>query len=682
MTDLSKLPIDIMQELVLNTMPVRVFWKDTEFRYMGCNKNFAIDAGFALPKEVIGKTDFDIYSNRDATAFREDDIQILRSGESKIRFEEPLTLATGETIILETSKIALKNSNGKTVGLMGTYHDITARKRLESDAIETERRLNEGKSQFLANMSHEIRTPMNGIMGLAEVLKRSALAPEQARLAEIIHSSGTSLLCIIDDILNFSKLSAGKTKLQLESHNLGLALEEVGTVMSSKAAEKNLDILVRIAPDLPEEFMCDIGRIRQIATNLLSNAIKFSKAGDITMRIWAQKNEEAKANSSHMQVNISVQDEGIGMSEPQQAIVFEQFTQIDNTARREYSGTGLGLAICKSLVELMEGEMTVESEQGKGSTFSLSIPLQPKSLDGVCMSQRQGLRGRVVLVIDRHEQAGQARCEQLKQWGIQTVQMWYDKDQTYLSDNALFHKGNFDAVIINPRGERKKSLQIIRTINKNKHLSKTPLIVLNNVDRLDLKTVYARLGVSAQITKPVKRAELFEILLDLCTSPSVKTHNILAIESQSFDVNSVANNSVNERLDILVAEDNLVNQIVISEFLKETNYTFKIADNGRIAVKMYEEYLPQMVLMDVSMPEMTGLEAACAIRQLEVKTGQHTAIVAVTAHVLQQDLDKCLEAGMDDTLVKPLSKAGLFEKIEQWMPSMKSVEIARMKTVA
>jgi len=278
--------------------------------------------------------------------------------------------------------------------------------------------------------------------------------------------------------------------------------------------------------------------------------------------------------------------------------------------------------------------------------------------------------GRKAIIIDENEETGKLMCQQLAQWGIDTVQLWYKDGQLFISNEALYRAGKFDLVILNTARDTKKSLKISRAIKTNTTLGQLPMIVLNNANVPDLKVIFARIGVDHQVTKPVKRDELYEVLLavfdksdlnnmvDLCEPVKDEPSQQTELEDKSEDT-----------LDILIAEDNLVNQMVITEFLKLRPISIKLVDNGRLAVEAYKKNRPALILMDVSMPEMTGLEASEEIRKIEATKDYHTPIIAVTAHVLKHDLTKCLDAGMDDTLTKPLSKESLFAKIDQWMPS-------------
>jgi len=366
---------------IINTIPVRVFWKNKDLVFLGCNAIFAHDAGFADSRDVVGRDDYQMVWHDQAELYRADDLQVIESGRPKLFIEEPQTTPDGNTIVLLTSKIPLCNSDGEIIGVLGTYTDITERKRSEqelqkinqdlkiaieksNELAEQARKANSAKSEFLANMSHEIRTPLNGIIGMTGMLLDTNLDAEQREYAQIAQSSGETLRALINDILDFSKVEARKLELETLDFDLHATLKDTTDMLTIDAHEKDLELVCLVDPEVPSRLRGDPGRLRQVLVNLGGNAVKFTAQGKIVIRVSLERDDERNVT-----LRFSVSDTGIGIPANRQGILFSLFTQVDGSTTRKYGGTGLGLAISKQLVELMGGRIGVESVEGKGSTF-------------------------------------------------------------------------------------------------------------------------------------------------------------------------------------------------------------------------------------------------------------------------------------------------------------------------
>ena len=528
------------------------------------------------------------------------------------------------------------------------------------------------KSEFLATMSHEIRTPMNGVLGMAELLTRTELDTRQRTFTDVILKSGNALLEIINDILDFSKIDAGQLALNPKPFSLVDTTEDVATLMSSRVVEKDIELVVRIAPSLPDKLIGDQGRIRQILTNLVGNAVKFTEHGHVMVEINWRK-VEAVNNADRLAISIAVRDTGIGIPANKQGAIFEKFSQVDGSSTRKHEGTGLGLAIATRLVELMGGKIELESEVGVGSTFSFTVEMDVDGSASVPVDAPSSLLpGRRVLVIDDNAVNRMILTEQIRDWGFDCVAVEGGEIGLNLLRHARSSLGiGIDLVVLDFQMPGMSGAEVAQAIRSDPQIADTPILVLSSVDQTDQLEALNHLDIFAQLTKPVRTAQLRKTvetalrksLID--PEPRKKIPEPIAAPAEVKPV-------FVERTEplVLVAEDNPINQIVFQQTLDGLEMSHSLAVNGREAVRLWGELRPTLVLMDVSMPEMNGLEATAAIREIEAREGLvPTPIIAVTAHSLKGDEDRCLAAGMDDYLSKPISPEKLGGMIDRWLPS-------------
>ena len=528
------------------------------------------------------------------------------------------------------------------------------------------------KSEFLANMSHEIRTPMNGVLGMAELLVRTDLDNRQKTFADVILKSGNALLTIINDILDFSKIDAGQLSLDPAPFRLGEAIEDVATLVSTRVAEKDLELIVRIDPDLPHVMVGDVGRIRQIVTNLVGNGVKFTERGHVLVDVSGHVDDD----TAH--VTIRIEDTGIGIPDHMIDRVFEKFSQVDASSTRRHEGTGLGLAIASRLVELMGGEIGVESQVGNGSTFWFTVPLPVHEDNAPARPVPVDVTGARVLVIDDNRVNRDILLEQLRSWNFDCAAAENGEVGLAFIDQACRLGARVDCIILDYQMPGINGVEVARRIAADPRMWHIPVLLLTSVDQAVTGKLTMDSGIAAHLNKPARSSALLETLVTIMQvaraaprrqRPEHRPMPAPRAVQKPVDVVAVAasGRKQSSQLDILVAEDNEVNQLVFSQILDGLGLSYRIASNGRTAIEMHRTYRPRMILMDVSMPEVNGLEATAAIRNAEEGTGRRTPIVGVTAHALKGDRERCLESGMDDYLSKPVSPNKLAAKINAWI---------------
>jgi PAS domain S-box-containing protein len=628
-----------------------VYRTSVEGKILSCNDACAKILGFASARDVIGRSALDFFPD---AGTRAQFLERLRSSQGLANVEVQLTRPDGTKVWVLDSATYVENPGGRGE-TEGTLIDISDRKRVEAelrDAKEQAEAASRAKSEFLANMSHEIRTPMNGIIGMTELVLDSELEPDQRESLETVQASAESLLAILNDILDFSKVESGKMELEDVPFSVRDMLIDALKPLALTADQKGLELITEVDAAVPAGIIGDPLRLRQVLSNLTANAIKFTERGHVLVQVTLA----GQVIHGRARLAFIVADTGIGVPAEKREAIFEAFRQADGSTTRRYGGTGLGLTISATLVRLMGGSIAIEDTAGGGTTFRFDVEFEEAAMPPT-EKHNPALDNLRVLIVDDNSVNRRIFDEQLRRWKMAPVAVASGREALDALAEASEQGNPYRAILLDANMPDMDGFAVAGAVKADQRFAGTRLMMLTSSGRPGDAARCRELGISAYLTKPVRQADLFDAVSSLFgAAPRIAP----ALPS----VTGAA-----RRARVLLAEDNLVNQRVARSMLERRGHDVTVVSNGAEALNAFAPGRFDVILMDVQMPVMGGFDATQAIRGREEREGGHVRIVALTAHVLQRDRERCLAAGMDGYLAKPIDRLDLFAAVELEPPA-------------
>ncbi len=637
---------------LMENMTDMIYFKDLDSRFILVNKAFCSWTGLLNPEMAIEKTDFDLFAKSHARKAFKDEQRIIKDGMPMIGMEENEIWPDGRTTWVSTTKMPLRNTDGEIIGTFGVSRDITERKAMEHELREARIKAEQAaqaKSAFLANMSHEIRTPLNAMVGMGDLLADTPLNPLQKEFLKTIELSSDTLLNIVNDILDLSKIEAGKLHMEYAPFNVVDLIEDTVEVMGPAAAAKHLELMHDLHGTMPEVICGDPVQIRQVLLNLLSNAIKFTDKGHVLLRITSVPLEQG---NEQYEICFEVVDTGIGMAEEEMEKVFHPFEQAEETTARRYGGTGLGLAISRKLVEMMGGELTVHSTKHEGSVFAFSIQAQRTQDASVerLPVDISSLEGRRALVVDDNEINLQILKHELEKANMELL-LFSSGSQAL--DHLNANTTSIDLALLDYNMPDMNGHALAEQLRAHTEFGERPILILTSSGSLrdDPERI-----IDCWENKPVRGHRLRGIMAEMLKEPADRD---TATASRTGGIETIEP-ELQTHHTVLLVEDNKVNQAVTLKMLAKLGFAADLAENGQEAVDAVQKSPYDLILMDIQMPVMDGIEATRMIRGL-LREGPKITIVGLSAHALQECRNRALESGMDGYLCKPVKMVDLIQ---------------------
>jgi two-component system sensor histidine kinase/response regulator len=653
---------------LLDNIPDHIYFKDEKSRFVAVSKALADWLGAVDHKDMIGKTDFDYFTEEHARPAYQDEQEVMKSGKPIEGKVEKETYSDGRVTWVSTTKIPWYDEDGNIIGTFGISRDVTEKQKKEEELIEAReiaQKASYAKTTFLAIMSHEIRTPLNAIIGMCEILEETVLSREQHGYLKVLREAGETLLSIINDVLDISKIECGDVSIEKGEFFLDDLVEKVCDILAIRAHKKGIELIDHISPNVPVRIIGDSYRMRQILVNLIGNSIKFTEKGEVVLSVKLAEEEDIQCGTQSEDgvcLLFTVKDTGVGIPEDKREAIFDSFKQADSSTTRKFGGTGLGLSISKRLVELMGGKMWVESEEEKGSEFFFTVQFEvqkAKKTRTFIEPEEVDVRGISVLIVDDNATNRLILREILTAWDADVVEASGGEEAISIIKSAREKGKNFRLILLDRRMPSVDGFKVADFIREDKEsVDTTTVMMLTSDYRVSDLTHIDKLGISCYLVKPIKRDELKNAILT--------TLGLWKAKKKKKEIEKVKATDL-PAMKILFVEDTEDNRLLIKAFLKGSSVELDVAENGKIAFEKFKKNVYDLILMDMQMPVMDGYTATRKIRAWERRLGaEETPVIALTAYALKGDAEKSLDAGCNTHVTKPVKMDTLVKVLKEF----------------